>query len=139
LDGVLGGLQPRQLLGHGAVVLRRLGRRLLGPAHESARPAVKRTRTLTNGVLIAGFAVLCLAGIEFLAVNIGQPLPFGGGYSVHAVFSDADGIPTAADVRVSGVNVGRVTGVGHDPAYPGETVVTLDITDASAVPVSSDG
>jgi virulence factor Mce-like protein len=100
---------------------------------------VKRPRTLTNALVIAGFAVMCLSAIEFLAVNIGQPVPFSSSYTVHAVFSDADGIPTAADVRVSGVDVGKVAEIGHDSRYPGETLVTLEIADAHAVPVYSDG
>jgi len=100
---------------------------------------VKRSRTRTNALIIAGFAALCVAAIEFLAANIGQPVPFSSAYTVHAVFSDADGIPTAADVRVSGIDVGKVVGVAHDRRFPGETVVTLEIADQHAVPMYSDG
>lgn len=100
---------------------------------------MKRKRTLTNAVVIVGFAVLCLAAIEFLALNVGQPTPFSNSYTVHAVFSDADGIPTAADVRMSGIDVGKVVEVSHNRRYPGETLVTIAISDAHAVPVYSDG
>jgi len=100
---------------------------------------MKRRRTVINAVAIVGFAVMCVAAIEFLAVNVGQPTPFANSYSVHAVFSDADGIPTAADVRMSGIDVGKVVAVSHDRRYPGETLVTIAITDGHAVPVYSDG
>jgi virulence factor Mce-like protein len=96
-------------------------------------------RIVTNAVMVAVFAVLCLVGMEFLAINIGQPVPFLHGYRVQAVFSDADGIPTAADVRVAGIVVGKVTNIAHDPNYPGETVVTMDISDSRANPIYSNG
>jgi len=96
---------------------------------------MKRSRTLINGLIVAGFTAFCIVGIEFLAANIGQPVPFGQSYTVHAVFSNADGIPTAADVRVSGVDAGKVVGVASDPSYPGETVVTMQISGPGAIPV----
>src|SRR5579884_1740662 len=100
---------------------------------------MKRSATFRNGVIVSLFTVICVAIMEFLAVNIGQPVPFGQAYSVHAIFSDADGVPTAADVRVAGVDVGKVVDVTHDPAYPGETVVTMDISDSAAIPLYSNG
>ena len=100
---------------------------------------MNRNRVLLNAVLVAAFAVLCVVGMEFLAVNIGQPNPLSADYTVHAVFTDADGVPTAADVRVAGVQVGKVTSVSHDPSNPGFSVVTLQISNANAVPVFSNG
>ncbi|MBV9101414.1 MAG: MCE family protein [Candidatus Dormibacteraeota bacterium] len=100
---------------------------------------MKRSRTFLNGIIIGAFTLLCLSGMEYLAFNIGQGVPFVSNYTVHAVFSDADGVPTAADVRVSGVDVGKVVDVNHDPSYPGETVATMQITDTHAVPVYSNG
>ena len=96
-------------------------------------------RTFVNAILLAVFAVVCIGAMEFLAVNIGQPNPLSHGYRVRALFGDADGIPTAADVRVSGVVVGKVVDVAHDPNHPGYTVATLDITDATADPVYRNG
>jgi phospholipid/cholesterol/gamma-HCH transport system substrate-binding protein len=100
---------------------------------------MSRTSTPKDIALVAGFAAVCVAIMEFLAVNIGQPVPFTHAYTVHGVFSDADGIPAGADVRVSGVDVGKVTQVVADPRYPGESVVSLEIDDAAAVPVHTDG
>lgn len=98
-----------------------------------------RRRTLTNAGILAVFTVFCVMVMEFLAVNIGQPNPLSSDYTVHAVFKDADGIPTAADIRVSGVAVGKVTSISHDPASPGYSVVTLQISDTRAVPVYGNG
>ena len=98
-----------------------------------------RSRTTFNLVAVAVFAIFCVGVMEYLALHIGQGNPVAGSYTVHAVFSDADGLPTSADVRVSGVDVGRVIEISHDPSRPGETVATLQIDDAHAVPVYSDG
>ncbi|HZS15024.1 MAG TPA: MlaD family protein [Candidatus Dormibacteraeota bacterium] len=96
-------------------------------------------RILRNAIMVAVFAAVCVLGMEFLAVNIGQPNPLSSDYTVHAVFTDADGVPTAADVRVAGVQVGKVTAVAHDPNNPGFSVVTLQISNGNAVPVYSNG
>jgi virulence factor Mce-like protein len=99
-----------------------------------------RTRTYVNGGILAAFTIFCILVMEFLAINIGQPNPLSlNDYTVHAVFADADGIPTAADVRVSGVGVGKVTSISHDPKSPGYSVVTIQITDTHAVPLYSNG
>lgn len=100
---------------------------------------MSRTRTLVNGLIILVFAVACIVGMEYLAINIGQPKPIIHGYRVRAVFANADGIPTAADVRVAGIVVGKVVGVGSDPLYPGQTVVTMEIDDPRADPVYANG
>lgn len=94
---------------------------------------------IRNAIMILIFAAVCIFGMEFLAINIGQPNPLSSDYTVHAVFADADGIPTAADVRVAGVTVGKVTDISHDPNEPGMSVVTLQIGNANAVPVYSNG
>jgi virulence factor Mce-like protein len=100
---------------------------------------MNRRRTLVNGGILAVFTAFCIIVMEFLAVNIGQPNPLSSNYTVHGVFADADGIPTAADVRVSGVAVGKVTAISHDPSSPGFSVVTMQISDTNAVPIYSNG
>jgi virulence factor Mce-like protein len=100
---------------------------------------VNRRRTLVNAGILAFFTVFCIIVMEFLAVNIGQPNPLSSNYTVHGVFADADGIPTAADIRVSGVAVGKVTAISHDPSSPGFSVVTMQISDTNAVPIYSNG
>jgi virulence factor Mce-like protein len=96
-------------------------------------------RIVRNAIFVSLFAVLCVVGMEFLAVNIGQPNPLVSEYQVHAVFVDADGVPTAADVRVAGVQVGKVTAISHDPKNPGFSVVTMQISNSNAVPVYTNG
>jgi len=100
---------------------------------------MNKPNIIRNAVMIAVFAAVCIFGMEFLAINIGQPNPLTSDYTVHAVFSDADGIPTAADVRVAGVQVGKVTAIQHDPSQPGMSVVTIQISNANAVPIYSNG
>jgi virulence factor Mce-like protein len=100
---------------------------------------MKRSRTVKNAVIIAAFTAFCAVVLEFFAVNIGQPAPFTSEYTVHAVFSDADGVPNSADVRVAGVDVGRVVDVSHQASAPGETVVTLQITNPKAIPLYTNG
>jgi phospholipid/cholesterol/gamma-HCH transport system substrate-binding protein len=41
--------------------------------------------------------------------------PFAGQYTVHAIFSNANGLKPGSPVRIAGVNVGQVTGVGAVP------------------------
>ncbi|MHB8717526.1 MAG: MlaD family protein [Candidatus Dormibacteria bacterium] len=98
-----------------------------------------RRRILTNAGILAAFTIFCVVVMEFLAINIGQPNPLSSDYTVNAVFANADGVPTAADVRVSGVVVGKVAAISHDPSSPGYSVVTLEISNSAAVPIYSNG
>ena len=41
--------------------------------------------------------------------------PFASPYTIHAVFSNANGLQTGSLVRIAGVNVGTVTGVSTEP------------------------
>ena len=41
--------------------------------------------------------------------------PFASQYTIHAVFSSANGLMQGSLVRIAGVNVGKVTGVGTEP------------------------
>jgi virulence factor Mce-like protein len=100
---------------------------------------MNRSRVAVNAVLLAVFAAVCIGGMEYLALNIGQGNPLASNYTVHATFPDADGIPTAADVRVSGVVVGKVTAISHDAQHTGQSIVTMEITDSRAVPVYTNG
>lgn len=100
---------------------------------------MSRRRIAVDAALVLAFALICIAGMEFLAVNIGQPNPLSSGYRVRAVFADADGVPTDADVRVAGIVVGKVVGVSQDPGDPRAAVVTMAIGDSRAVPVYSNG
>lgn len=91
-------------------------------------------RTVVNAILLLAFFSICVGAMELLAFNIGQPRPFASNYTLAAYFDDANGIPTAADVRVAGLVVGKVTDVAKDAAHPGKTKVVMDITDSNAQP-----
>ena len=41
--------------------------------------------------------------------------PFASPYTIHAVFSNANGLQSGSLVRIAGVNVGKVTGVSLEP------------------------
>ena len=100
---------------------------------------MSRLNVARNAVILGVFALSCIAAMEYLAFNVGQPMPFSSGYTIHAVFSNADGIPNAADVRASGVLVGKVSAVHADATQPGMTVVDIEINDSHAYPVYTNG
>ncbi len=41
--------------------------------------------------------------------------PFASQYTIHAIFANANGLQPGSLVRIAGVNVGTVTGVGTEP------------------------
>ncbi|HET9050668.1 MAG TPA: MlaD family protein [Candidatus Dormibacteraeota bacterium] len=95
-----------------------------------------RSRTATNAVVLIVFAAVCIGAMEWFAFNVGQNFRFGlpdSSYRLSASFTDADGLPTAADVRVAGLVVGKVTDVGPDASVPGRTRVDMSITDTGVV------
>jgi virulence factor Mce-like protein len=92
-----------------------------------------KSRTMVNAVILLAFAAVCIGAMEWLAFNIGQGFKFGlpdNSYQLSGYFQDADGLPTAADVRVAGLVVGKVTGIGSDASHPGTTKVSMEITDS---------
>jgi virulence factor Mce-like protein len=95
---------------------------------------MSKQRTVVNGVLLLVFAGVCILAMEWLAFNIGQGFKFGlpdNSYKMSGYFQDADGLPTAADVRVAGMLIGKVTDVSKDTAHPGLTKVSMSITDSN--------
>lgn len=72
-------------------------------------------RIFVSVVMVIGFAAVCLAGLGFIALNMGLHGPWSQEYQLNADFSSANGLVPQAEVRVSGVHVGNV----------------LEITDAS--------
>ncbi|HEX6548155.1 MAG TPA: MlaD family protein [Candidatus Dormibacteraeota bacterium] len=84
-----------------------------------------RPRTISNLVMVAAFAGVCLAGIVFLAVSLGLEVPGKGGYRLEADFAAAEGLVGQADVAVAGVKVGRVVAIR--PSADGGTVVEMRI------------
>ena len=96
------------------------------------------TRPPTIGrILIAiGFAVSCFGLFLFLWIAFGGPVPLKAeGYKVTVPFDEASQLAEAADVRISGVSVGRVSRVEGGP--DGEAQATLEL-DARYAPLPQD-
>jgi len=96
------------------------------------------TRPPTVGrILIAiGFAVSCFGLFLFLWIAFGGPVPLKAeGYKVTVPFDEASQLAEAADVRISGVSVGRVSRVEGGP--DGEAQATLEL-DARYAPLPED-
>jgi phospholipid/cholesterol/gamma-HCH transport system substrate-binding protein len=78
-------------------------------------------------VLVAvGFTLSCIGLVIFVWTQFGGTVPFAPqGYRVHVMFKETGLLVPGADVRVAGVNVGRVTGVAHRGV---NSLVTIDIS-----------
>src|SRR5437764_7976324 len=88
-------------------------------------------------VLVAiGFALSCIALMIFVWTQFAGPVPFAGqGYRVHARFAETGLLVPGADVRISGVNVGKVAAVKNRGV---DSEVTLDIQQQYApIPLST--
>ncbi len=73
------------------------------------------------------FALSCVGLLTFLWLSFGGTLPFNPqGYRVKVAFENAQELATQADVRIAGVNVGKVVGKSLDP-QGNRTVATLEI------------
>jgi len=97
-------------------------------------------RRLSN-LQIGLIAVVLTVFAFYLAFTKSVPFISGGGYELKAVFADAQNIRAKSPVRISGVDVGEVTGVQHvtDADGKGEdaAMVTMKIKD-SALPIRQD-
>ncbi len=98
------------------------------------------SRRISN-VQIGLIAIVLTIFAFYLAFTKSLPFISGGGYELKAVFADAQNVRAKSPVRISGVNVGEVTGVQHvvDSNGQGENaaVVTMDIKDG-ALPIRQD-
>jgi len=69
----------------------------------------KRAPSTTQLLVITGFALSCFGILLFLWVTFGGPTPFRAKtYEVKIPFKEATQLAEQSDVRVSGVNVGKV-------------------------------
>jgi phospholipid/cholesterol/gamma-HCH transport system substrate-binding protein len=87
--------------------------------------------------LMVGFALSCFALVLFLWLAFGGPVPLKPkGYQVSASFAEASQLATEADVRISGVPVGKVKSIDPD-AKTGRSLVTFELREKYA-PLPSD-
>jgi phospholipid/cholesterol/gamma-HCH transport system substrate-binding protein len=99
-----------------------------------------RSQLLSN-FQIGLIAIVLTVFAFYLAFTKSIPFISGGGYELKAVVGDAQNIKSKSPVRISGVNVGTVTGVQHLTNANGQgedaAVVTMHLKD-SALPIHQD-
>ena len=79
-------------------------------------------------ILVGLFVLLGLAGVLFLALKAANltTLSNGDTYPLTAKFDNIGGLKARAPVRVAGVVIGRITGIGLDPkSY--QSVVAFEV------------
>jgi phospholipid/cholesterol/gamma-HCH transport system substrate-binding protein len=85
--------------------------------------------------IAVGFALSCVGLIIFVWVQFGGSVPLAAqGYRVRAVFNETGLLVPNADVRIAGVNVGKVVSVSSEGL---KSEVTLDL-DAKFAPIPAD-
>jgi phospholipid/cholesterol/gamma-HCH transport system substrate-binding protein len=98
---------------------------------QKAAPSVGRIAAMV------AFTLSCFALLLYLWIAFGGPVPFKPkGYRITASFAEASQLATEADVRISGVPVGKVKSIEAD-ARTGRSLVVLQL-DARYAPLPSD-
>lgn len=82
-------------------------------------------RTVVSVVMVLAFASACLFALWFVAINMGLRGPWTQEFTLKAEFDSANGLVPQAEVRVSGVHVGRVTEINGSQA--GGALVTMEL------------
>ena len=98
----------------------------------------KRAPSTTQLLVITGFALSCFGILLFLWVTFGGPTPFRAKtYQLKVPFNEATQLAEQSDVRISGVNVGKVASIALAPNGK-QALATVDIDDQYApLPESS--
>jgi virulence factor Mce-like protein len=87
----------------------------------------KRAPSTTQLLIIAGFALSCFGILLFLWVTFGGPTPFKAKpYQIKIPFNEATTLAEQSDVRISGVNVGKVQSIALAPNGK-QALATVDI------------
>ena len=87
----------------------------------------KRAPSTTQLLVIAGFALSCFGILLFLWVTFGGPTPFRAKpYEIKVPFNEATQLAEQSDVRISGVNVGKVRAIELAPNGK-QALATVDI------------
>jgi phospholipid/cholesterol/gamma-HCH transport system substrate-binding protein len=97
----------------------------------------KQAPTIGRMLVMVGFALSCFGLLLFLWLAFGGPIPLKPqGYQVKVSFAEGTQLAVEADVRVSGVPVGKVKTVEPD-LKTGRSFATLQIDERFA-PISKD-
>lgn len=87
----------------------------------------KRAPSTTQLVIITAFALSCFGILLFLWVTFGGPTPFRAKpYEVKIPFNEATQLAEQSDVRISGVNIGKVQSIELAPNHK-QALATVDI------------
>jgi phospholipid/cholesterol/gamma-HCH transport system substrate-binding protein len=94
----------------------------------------KRAPSTTQLLVITGFALSCFGILLFLWVTFGGPTPFRAKtYEVKIPFNEATQLAEQSDVRISGVNVGKVQKIELAPN--GRQALATTAIDAQYAPL----
>jgi phospholipid/cholesterol/gamma-HCH transport system substrate-binding protein len=94
----------------------------------------KRAPSTTQLLIITGFALSCFGILLFLWVTFGGPTPFRAKtYEVKVPFNEATQLAEQSDVRISGVNVGKVQKIELAPN--GKQALAITAIDARYAPL----
>ena len=80
-------------------------------------------------ILVGTLFVMAISALVFLALNVSNfsSLSSGKGYQVTAQFNNIGGLSTKGKVTMSGVTVGRVTGISYDKkSFRAVVTMTID-------------
>jgi phospholipid/cholesterol/gamma-HCH transport system substrate-binding protein len=92
----------------------------------------KRAPSTTQLLVIAGFALSCFGILLFLWVTFGGPTPFKAKpYEIKVPFNEATQLAEQSDVRISGVDIGKVQNIALAPNKK-QALATVDIDDKYA-------
>jgi phospholipid/cholesterol/gamma-HCH transport system substrate-binding protein len=92
----------------------------------------KRAPSTTQLLVITGFALSCFGILLFLWVTFGGPTPFRAKpYEIKVPFNEATQLAEQSDVRISGVNVGKVQSIALAPNGR-QALATVDVDDQYA-------
>ncbi|HVY77553.1 MAG TPA: MlaD family protein [Solirubrobacterales bacterium] len=92
----------------------------------------KKAPSTTQLLVIVGFALSCFGILLFLWVTFGGPTPFRAKpYQIKVPFDEATQLAEQSDVRISGVNVGKVQSIELAPNGR-QALATVDIDDKYA-------
>src|SRR3954452_162061 len=94
----------------------------------------KRAPSTTQLLIITGFALSCFGILLFLWVTFGGPTPFRAKtYEVKIPFNEETQLAEQSDVRISGVNVGKVQSI--DLAPNGKQALAIAAIDDRYAPI----
>ncbi len=92
----------------------------------------KRAPSTTQLLIITAFALACFGILLFLWVTFGGPTPFKAkSYQIKVPFEEASQLAEQSDVRISGVDVGKVESIELGPKGH-ESIALLNLDDKYA-------